>query len=97
MAKTNTEQHKFYVVDLVRRKPRTQFLEIPKYRVDVTIEVTTKGTFKAPPIPESLFKRLETAARDELEAYEKIIASEAERLDRKIADLMAQTAVLRFV
>lgn len=90
MAKTNTEQHKFYVVDLVRKKPKAQFLEIPKYRVDVTIEVTTKGTFKAPPIPESLFKRLETAARDELEAYEKIIASEAERLDKKIADLMAQ-------
>lgn len=90
MAKTNTKEHKFYVVDLVRNKPKSQYIEIPKYRVDVTIEVTTKGKLKAPEIPESLFKRLEKAAQEELDRYEKIISSEAERLDKKIADLMAQ-------
>ncbi len=89
MAKTNTEARKFGVADLVRNKPRTQYIEIPKYRVDVDIEVTTSGKTKAPEIPPALFKRLETAARSELERYEKVISSEAVLLDAKIAKLMA--------
>lgn len=90
MAKTKTSVYKFYVVDLVRDKPATTYITIPKCRVDVDIEVTTKGVFSASDVPESAFKRLEKAAREELERYEEIIAGEAERIDKKIAALMAK-------
>lgn len=91
MAKKTVTTHKFYVVDLVRKKPATQYIEIPKYRVDVDIEVTTKGVLKAPaPVPSTALKRLEDAARAELERYEDVIAAEAKRLDAKVVELMQQ-------
>jgi hypothetical protein len=62
MAKKTTT-HEFYVVDLIRKKPATTYLEIPKYRVDVSIEVTASD-----PVPESKLKRLEEAARDKLDS-----------------------------
>ncbi|NRB16315.1 MAG: hypothetical protein HRU33_01735 [Rhodobacteraceae bacterium] len=89
MAKTTVTKHKFYVVDLIRNKPKTTYLEIPKYRVDVEIEVTTKATFKKPAeVPSTKMKRLEEAGRAELERYETIIAQEAATLDAKVAKLM---------
>jgi len=48
MAKKTTTTHNFYVVDLVRSKPRTQYIEIPKTRVDVMIEVTTTVRLRKP-------------------------------------------------
>lgn len=87
MAKTRITTHKFYVVDLVRKKPRTQFLEIPAYRVDVQIDVTTTGILSASEVPSAAMKRLEDAARGVLENYESVISSEAEKLDAKIVKM----------
>lgn len=89
MAKTKTTVHKFYIVDLIRKKPKSDYIEIPTYRVDVEIAVTTEGLTSAPDVPESLFKRLEKEARTELERYETVISKEAETLDKKIVALMA--------
>jgi hypothetical protein len=89
MAKTKTTTHKFYVVDLVRNKPKTQFIEIPAYRVDVQIDVTTTGILSAADVPSAAMKRLEDAARVALQRYEDVIAAEAGRLDAKIVGLMA--------
>ncbi|UWQ56390.1 hypothetical protein [Leisingera caerulea] len=89
MAKTTTVKHKFYVVDLVRSKPKLNYIEIPKYRVDVELEVTTKGTLKKPdPAPSTKLKRLEEAGMAELERYEKVITEEAVKLDAKVGKLM---------
>lgn len=89
MAKTTTVKHKFYVVDLVRSKPKLNYIELPKYRVDVEFEVTTKGTVKKPdPAPSTKLKRLEEAGMAELERYEKVITEEAVKLDAKVGKLM---------
>jgi hypothetical protein len=90
MAKTKTTTHKFYIVDLIRQKPRSQYIEIPKYRVDVEIEVTTKGKLSAKEVPSAAMERLEKTARKKLEEYEKIITEEAFKLDKKISELMKQ-------
>ncbi|RMF37457.1 MAG: hypothetical protein D6754_09435, partial [Alphaproteobacteria bacterium] len=87
MATTKTTTRKFYIVDLIRDKG-VKHIEIPKTRVDITIEVTTKGILKASTVPSAAMDRLEKAARDELERYEKIITEEAKRLDDKIDELM---------
>jgi hypothetical protein len=89
MAKTKVTTHKFYVVDLVRNKPKTQFIEIPAYRVDVQLDVTTTGILSASEVPSSAMKRLETTARGVLDDYEKIIGSEAIKLEAKIAKMAA--------
>jgi hypothetical protein len=89
LAKSKTTVHKFYIVDLIRKKPKSDYIEIPAYRVDVEIAVTTTGLTSAPDVPESLFKRLEKEARTELERYETVISKEAEVLDKKIVALMA--------
>lgn len=89
MAKTNTEHRKFSIVDLVRDKPASRFIEVPKFRVDVDIEVTTKGLLSAPKIAPALLDRLEKAARDELDRYESVISSEAAKLGKKVDDLLA--------
>ena len=88
MAKTKVTTHKFYVVDLIRKKPKLKHLEIPTYRVDVLIEVTTKGLLSASEVPSSAMKRLEDAARGALENYETVIASEAAKLDEKVDKLI---------
>lgn len=90
MAKTKVTTHKFYVVDLVRKKPNLKYLEIPKYRVDVEIEVTTKGLISASEVPSAAMKRLEDAARGALENYEDVIASEAAKLDTKVDKLIQE-------
>ncbi len=66
--------HKFYVVDLIRKKPNLKYLVIPTYRVDVQIDVTTKGLLSASEVPSAAMKRLEEAARWTLDEYESVIA-----------------------
>jgi hypothetical protein len=87
LAKTKVTTRKYYVPDLVRSKPKTNYLEIPVYRVDVNIEVTTKGILSASEVPSSKMDRLEKAATEALEKYEDIISSETARLDKKITEL----------
>ena len=88
MAKKKVTTHKFYVVDLVRKKPATKYIVIPAYRVDVQIDVTTTGILSASEVPSAALKRLEDAARGALDNYETVIASEAEKLDAKIGDML---------
>lgn len=88
MAKTKVTTRKFYVVDLVRYKPKAKFLKIDPTRVDLQIDVTTKGILSASEVPSSAMDRLEKAARDALESYEKVIGSEVERLETKIQALV---------
>ncbi|HEX5371603.1 MAG TPA: hypothetical protein VFW84_02605 [Aquabacterium sp.] len=88
MAKTKVTSHKFYVVDLIRKKPTLKYLEIPTYRVDVQIDVTTKGILSASEVPSAAMKRLEDAARGALDTYESVIASEAAKLDAKVEKLI---------
>ncbi len=87
MAKTKVTSRKFYVVDLIRSKPKTNYLDIPAYRVDVTIDVTTKGILSASEVPSAKMDRLEQAGREALEKYESVITSEATKLDKKITEL----------
>lgn len=88
MAKTKVTTHKFYVVDLVRYKPKTKYLQIAPTRVDIQIDVTTTGILSASEVPSSAMKRLEEAARGALDNYEKIIGGEVERLETKIQALV---------
>ena len=88
MAKTKVTTHKFYVVDLVRYKPKTKYLKIDPTRVDIQIDVTTTGILSASEVPSSAMKRLEEAARGALDNYEKVIGSEVERLETKIQALV---------
>ena len=89
MAKKKVTTHKFYVVDLVRKKPATTYIVIPAYRVDIQIDVTTTGIISASDVPSAAMKRLEDAARGALDHYENVIASEAKIFDAKIAKMMA--------
>lgn len=89
MAKTKVTTHKFYVVDLVRKKPKLSYIEIPAYRVDIQIDVTTTGILSASEVPSAAMKRLEDAARGELERYENTIVSEVEKIDLKIDRMLA--------
>lgn len=88
MAKTKVTTRKFYVVDLVRYKPTTKYLQIDPTRVDIQIDVTTKGILSASEVPSAAMDRLEKAARDALDTYEKTITSEVERLEKKIVDMI---------
>lgn len=90
MAKTKTTTRKFKIVDLVRYKPRSQYIVIDPTKVEIDITVETKGLLKAPDAPESAMKRLEDAARSKLEFYEKTITTEAQRLSDKIDALMKE-------
>lgn len=90
MAKKTLAKRDFYVVDLIRNKG-VKHLDIPKTRVDITIEIETRSTFKKPdPAPKAAFDRLEKVGREELDRYESIITEEAQRLDAKIDKLMEQ-------
>lgn len=84
MAKTVTE-HKFYVVDLVRNKPKSDYVSIPPYRANITIRIEAKAK-----IPSSKLKRFEDAARKSLEKTEKKIVKFATEATKKIEALMAE-------
>lgn len=90
MAKTKVTTHKFYLVDLVRKRSTFKHIDIPAYRVDVQIDVTTKGLLSASEVPSAAMKRLEDAARGALDHYEDTITTEAAKLDVKI-DKLIQT------
>lgn len=88
MAKTKVTTRKFYIVDLVRYKPTTKYLQIDPTRVDIQIDVTTKGLLSASEVPSAAMDRLEKAARDALDGYEKTIGSEVARLETKIQGMI---------
>ncbi|MCL6284980.1 hypothetical protein M3P21_15720 [Ruegeria sp. 2012CJ41-6] len=92
MAKTTVTKHKFGVVDLIRSKPKLQYIELPKYKVDVQFEITTSGKLKKPdPVPSTALKRLEATGMKELERYETVITEEAVKLDAKVAEILKKT------
>lgn len=91
MAKTTVTKATLPIVDIVRSKPKLTYLEIPKYRADVVIEVTTSGKLTKPKeVPSTAMNRLKDAADEVMLNYEKVIKEEAVRLDKKIGELMQQ-------
>lgn len=89
MPKTATAKRTFKIVDLVRKRDTFEYIQIPKFPVEVNIEVTTSATVGTPkPAPSSVLDRLEDAARAKLEEYEDIITEECTKIEKKIGDLM---------
>lgn len=88
MSRKKVSTRKFYIKDLVRDKSGLKYITIPPHRVDVEMEVTTKGLISASDVPSSVFDRLEKVAREELDRYEDIITSEAKKLDKKVEVLL---------
>src|SRR5215204_6131168 len=81
----------FKIVDLIRKRDRFEFIEIPKFPVEVTMEVITSALIgkPKPPAP-AVFDRLEEAATMELERYESVITEELEKIEEKIRKLIEQ-------
>src|ERR1051326_7238368 len=91
MAKTTTAKRSFKIVDLIRQRDSFQYIEVPKFPVEVVIEVTTSATLTTPkPAPSAVFDRLEAVARAKLEEYETTITTELNKIELKIRDLLAQ-------
>jgi hypothetical protein len=91
MPKTTTAKRVFKIVDLIRKRDSFEYIEVPNFPVEVTIEVTTTATLTTPkPAPSAVFDRLEKAAREKLEEYEDTITEELVKIEKKIAVLMAQ-------
>jgi hypothetical protein len=94
MAKTKVVTRKVDIVDLIRDRKLFPLLEVPPMRVAVEIEVTTTGLLMEPkPAPSAKLDRLEKAARESFESYEKTITEECERFSKKISDLLEQGKV----
>jgi len=92
MPKTTTAKRTFKIVDLIRQRSSFQYIEVPKFPVEVVIEVTTTGLLTTPePASSAVFDRLEGVARDKLEEYEKIITEELGALETKIGKLLEQS------
>lgn len=90
MAKKTVTTRKFKIVDLIRYKNSNSMIEVPKYPVEVVIEVTTTSKLRKPKeVPSAKMDRLEKAARAELDRYESIITSEIQKFDLKIQGIMA--------
>ncbi|MEM9583100.1 MAG: hypothetical protein AAGA08_08295 [Pseudomonadota bacterium] len=91
MAKKTVTKAVLPIVDLVRNKPKLKYIEIPKYRADVVIEVTTVAKLRKPKeAPKSAMDRLKAEADKVMLNYEKVIREEAIKLDGKIDKLMQQ-------
>jgi hypothetical protein len=91
MPKTTTAKRTFKIVDLIRKRDTFEYIEVPKFPVEVTIEVTTSAMLTTPePAPSAVFDRLEDCARDKLEEYEKIITEELVKIEDKIEKLLEQ-------
>lgn len=88
MAKTKITTREIKIVDLFRTAKDLAYIEVPKTPVKIEIQVETKGIFSADEVPSTKMDRLESVAMEVFEHYEKIITSEAEILNRKVADLM---------
>lgn len=89
MPKTATAKRTFKIVDLIRERSTFKHIQVPKFPVEVNIEVTTTATVTTPkPAPSSVLDRLEDVARAKLEEYEGIITEECQKIEKKIEDLM---------
>jgi hypothetical protein len=89
MPKTTTAKRTFKIVDLIRKRDTFEYIEVPKFPVEVNIEVTTSATVGTPkPAPSAVLDRLEAAARAKLEEYEDIITEDCTKIEKKIAELM---------
>src|SRR5882724_9945201 len=89
MPKTATAKRTFKIVDLIRKRDTFQYIEVPKFPVEVNIEVTTTATVTTPkPAPSAVLDRLEDVARAKLEEYEDIITEECQKIEKKIEGLM---------
>jgi hypothetical protein len=89
MAKTTTAKRTFKIVDLIRQRDSFEYIEVPKFPVEVDIEVTTSRLLRTPePAPSAVFDRLEGVARAKLEEYEKIITEELVKIEGKIGKLL---------
>jgi len=90
MPKTATAKRTFKIVDLIRNRDTFEYIEVPKFPVEVNIEVTTTSTLTTPkPAPSAVLDRLEKAARDKLDEYETTINEELIKIEKKIRTLMA--------
>lgn len=89
MPKTATAKRTFKIVDLIRERSTFKYIQVPKFPVEVNIEVTTTATVTTPkPAPSSVLDRLEDVARAKLEEYEGIITEECQKIEKKIEDSM---------
>jgi hypothetical protein len=90
MPKTATAKRTFKIVDLIRNRDSFEYIEVPKFPVEINIEVTTTSTLTTPkPAPSAVLDRLEKAARDKLDEYETTINEELIKIEKKIKTLMA--------
>jgi hypothetical protein len=87
MAKTKVTTRKFTIIDLVRYKPSNPDIIVDPTRIDITIDVTTKGILSASTVPSAALDRLEKAARDALDVYETTITDEIKRFEKKFENL----------
>lgn len=78
-----TTKRAFYIVDLVRKRKEFANLDIPATRVDIVIEVEAT-------VPTAKMDRLEKAAREKLEEYERIIPADCDKFNKRVGDLMRQ-------
>jgi hypothetical protein len=91
MPKTTTANRTFKIVDLIRNRSSFKYIEVPKFPVEVDIEVTTSGLVSTPePAPSAVFDRLEKVAREKLDEYESIITEEIGKIETKIDKLFEQ-------
>lgn len=90
MPKTATAKRTFKIVDLIRNRDTFEYIEVPKFPVEINIEVTTTSTLTTPkPAPSAVLDRLEKAAREKLDEYETTINEELIKIEKKIKTLMA--------
>jgi hypothetical protein len=90
MPKTAIAKRTFKIVDLIRNRDSFEYIEVPKFPVEINIEVTTTATLTTPkPAPSAVLDRLEKAARDKLDEYETTINEELIKIEKKIKTLMA--------
>ncbi len=91
MAKTTTAKRVIKIVDLIRKRDTFEYIEVPKFPVEVVIEVTTTAILMTPkPAPSAVFDRLEGVARAKLEEYETIITEELVKIEARIRQLPAR-------
>jgi hypothetical protein len=89
MAKTAVAKRTFKIVDLIRKRDTFQYIVVPKFPVEVIIEVTTSSRIGTPkPAPSAVLDRLEAAARAKLDEYENIITEECAKIEKKIGELI---------
>lgn len=80
---------KLTLVDLIRKKPKLNYLALSDFRVELEVEITTKS--KIAPTQED---RLLEAAEAALKAYEYGISKKAEQLDREVAEMLQKGATV---